>query len=50
LLMVPPPQWTLSLIELGVTALFYPVVVFVTHTLMGVRKSTPGDLDRLGGR
>ncbi|HDZ80367.1 MAG TPA: rod shape-determining protein MreD [Roseobacter sp.] len=50
LLMVSPPQWTLSLIELGVTALFYPVVVFVTHTLMGVRKSTPGDLDSLGGR
>ena len=50
LLLVPPPQWSLSLLELGMTILTYPAVVFVTHALMGVRKSAPGDLDSMGGR
>ena len=27
------------------SVLAYPLVAFVTHTLMGVRKSTPGDLE-----
>jgi rod shape-determining protein MreD len=35
----------LTLSELGMTLLFYPVVVAVTHGLMGVRKAQPGDLD-----
>ena len=50
LLLVPPPQWSLSLFELAVTILTYPAVVFVTHALMGVRKSAPGDLDSMGNR
>ncbi len=44
-LLIPPPQLGLSLLELGMTILVYPAVVFVTHTLMGVRKAAPGDLD-----
>ena len=36
--------------ELAVTILTYPAVVFVTHALMGVRKSAPGDLDSMGNR
>jgi rod shape-determining protein MreD len=32
------------------TILVYPVVVFVTRTVMGVRRAAPGELDSLGGR
>ena len=50
LLLVPPPQLKLSLLELGVTILIYPVVVFITRSVMGVRRAAPGELDTLGGR
>jgi rod shape-determining protein MreD len=49
-LLVAPPQLRLSLLELGVTVLIYPIVVLVTGTLMGVRRAAPGELDVLGGR
>jgi rod shape-determining protein MreD len=49
-LLVTPPQLRLSLLELGVTVLIYPIVVLVTGTLMGVRRAAPGELDVLGGR
>ena len=48
--LVTPPQLRLSLLELGMTILVYPAVVFVTHSLMGVRRAAPGELDALGGR
>ena len=50
LLLVPAPQLQLSLLELGVTILVYPAVVFITRTAMGVRRAAPGELDTLGGR
>jgi rod shape-determining protein MreD len=50
ILLIPPPQLRLSLLELGVTILIYPVVVFVTSSVMGVRRAAPGELDALGGR
>lgn len=50
LLLVPPPQLRLSVLELGVTILVYPVVVFVSRSVMGVRRAAPGELDALGGR
>jgi len=50
LLLVPRPDLKLSLIELGLTIVTYPVVVLITHLLMGVRKSAPGDFDSFGGR
>lgn len=50
LLLVPPPQLRLSLLELGITILVYPAVVFVTRSVMGVRRAAPGELDSLGGR
>lgn len=50
LLLITPPQLGLSLIELGATIAVYPLVVGVTHWLMGVRKSAPGELDALGQR
>ena len=48
--LVVPPQLRLSLLELGMTILVYPAVVFVTRSLMGVRRAAPGELDALGGR
>jgi rod shape-determining protein MreD len=50
IMMVPTPQLRLSLLELGITVLIYPVVVFVTRSVMGVRRAAPGELDSLGGR
>ncbi len=50
LLLVPAPQLQLSLLELGVTILVYPAVVFITRSVMGVRRAAPGELDTLGGR
>ncbi|KIN74852.1 hypothetical protein [Sulfitobacter guttiformis] len=50
LMLVPPPHLRLGLLELGITILVYPVVVFVTRSLMGVRRAAPGELDALGGR
>lgn len=50
ILLVQPPQLRLSLMELGMTILVYPAVVFVTRSLMGVRRAAPGELDSLGGR
>lgn len=50
LTLVPAPQLRLSLLELGVTILVYPAVVFVTRSIMGVRRAAPGELDTLGGR
>ena len=50
MLLVDLPRLSLSLFELGMTVLFYPVVVLITHGLMRVRKATPGDIDALGQR
>lgn len=50
LVMVDVPDLSLSLSELGMTVLFYPFIVAITHWLMGVRKSTPGDLETQGNR
>lgn len=50
LMFVDIPGITLSLFELGMTVIFYPFAVFVTHALMGVRKAAPGELDALGHR
>lgn len=50
LLLVETPKLALSLSELGMTLLFYPVTVLITHSLMRVRKTAPGDLDAFGQR
>ena len=50
LALVPVPQLTLWLSELSLTLLVYPLVVAITHFVMGVRKTAPGDLDALGAR
>lgn len=50
LALVPTPSLTLNLTELALTTLAYPLIVAVTHGIMGVRKTAPGDLDALGKR
>lgn len=48
--LVDVPGLRLSLSALGLTLLAYPLIVAITHWLMGVRKTSPGDLDALGQR
>lgn len=49
-LMVDQAPLGLSLMQLVMTLLAYPVVVVVSQSLFGVRKLAPGDIDALGGR
>ena len=48
--MLPTASLTLNLTELATTLLIYPLIVLITHGIMGVRKTAPGDLDALGKR
>jgi rod shape-determining protein MreD len=48
LTLVDLPKFGLSVFELIMTMLFYPLVVGITHWLLGVRKAVPGELDAGG--
>lgn len=48
--LIQQPSLGLHLIETMMTIICYPVIVFVTHVFMGVRKAIPGDIDAFGGR
>ncbi|MEO0657191.1 MAG: rod shape-determining protein MreD [Pseudomonadota bacterium] len=48
LFMLDLPPLGLALSQLGMTLVFYPLTVFLTHALLGVRKATPGDYDSKG--
>lgn len=50
LTLVDVPRLGLTLSELGMTLLFYPLIVAFTHGVLRVRKTAPGDLDALGHR
>lgn len=50
LLAVEQAQLSLSLIQMVMTMLAYPLVVLVTQSLMGVRKLAPSDAEAMGGR
>ena len=50
ILLVEVPQLSPALIQIVVTVLAYPLVVAVTHAVMGVRKPAPGDIDGKGVR
>ena len=50
LVMIPQPPLGLSLIQMVMTILAYPLVVFVAHVLFGVTRPAPGAVDRLGHR
>lgn len=49
LTLVPTPAFGLSAFELMMTLVFYPIVVAITHGVLGVRKLAPGELDSTGG-
>lgn len=50
LVAVPPAPLGLTLIQLILTLAIYPVVVFVTQSLLGVRRPARGSESRIGGR
>ncbi|SHH92438.1 rod shape-determining protein MreD [Marivita hallyeonensis] len=47
-LILAPGTLTLSLIQVAMTIAVYPLVVGVSYFVFGVRRSAPGDVDRLG--
>ncbi|MDK3019594.1 rod shape-determining protein MreD [Pseudodonghicola flavimaris] len=47
---VQQAQLSLSLIQMVMTMLAYPLVVLVTQSVLGVRKLTPADIEAMGGR
>lgn len=49
-LMVDQAPLGLSLMQMVMTLLVYPVVVLLSQTVLRVRKPAPGDIDALGGR
>ncbi|WP_292289347.1 rod shape-determining protein MreD [Marivita sp.] len=48
ILILVPGTLTLSLVQVVLTIAVYPIVVVVSYFLFGVRRSAPGDMDRLG--
>lgn len=50
IVMVPPPPLGLSFLQFLGTVAVYPVVVAVSHFLLGVRKPATGEVDSLGQR
>lgn len=44
ILFVPQVPFGQSVIQVFVTALFYPLVVLISETVLGVRRATPGEL------
>ena len=47
--LVDLPGFGLTIFELIMTVLFYPVAVAITHFLLGVQKVAPGDREIGGG-
>jgi rod shape-determining protein MreD len=47
---VPAPPLTLSMIEMVLTVLVYPLAAFVSWVVFGVRRPAPGEVDSLGHR
>jgi rod shape-determining protein MreD len=50
LFMVPQSTMGATLIQLAFTILVYPLVVFLSHYALGLRKIAPGEVDALGHR
>jgi len=48
--LLPQPPLGLSLIQMAMTIVFYPLVVVVAHIIFGVRRPAPGQVDNLGHR
>ncbi len=49
-LFTPQAPLALTIIQLVMTLVAYPVVVLVSQVILGVRKSAPGEVDNLGHR
>jgi len=45
---LPPPPLGLTLIQAGATIAVYPIVVLISHLVLGVRRPAPGEVDALG--
>lgn len=50
LFFIPTPALSLVLIQLAISIAVYPIVVFGSHWLLGVRRPAPGEVDVLGHR
>ncbi len=48
MVMVPQAQVGLALLQLCLTLIAYPAVVFVSYALFGVSRAAPGEVDALG--
>ena len=48
--LVDLPPLGLELIQILMTLIFYPLIALLTHTVLGVRKPTPGEFDSQGQR
>jgi rod shape-determining protein MreD len=48
--LVPAPSLSLTLIQALLTALAYPLVVFLAYVIFGVSRPAPGEVDALGQR
>ena len=46
-LLIDVPPLSLSAVQTGATLLAYPFTVLMSQTILGVRRTAPGDLDRM---
>jgi len=49
-LLAEPPVFFSQVVHVGMTLVFYPIIVLFTHSVLGVRRLQPGEVDTLGGR
>ena len=47
---VPQPGLSVDLSRLFFTVLAYPVIVWITHSVLGIERISPAEADRLGAR
>ena len=50
ILLIPQAPLGLSVIQVAMTVVTYPLIALITGALFGVQKSQPGDVDTMGGR
>ncbi len=48
--LLPQAPLALTLIQMVLTILIYPVIVLLSHLLFGIRRPAPGEIDALGRR
>ena len=50
MVLIPQGPLGLTILQLGLTLITYPAVVFVSYILFGVNRPAPGEVDALGHR